>query len=86
MARKEESITGKLDWLTVMLYALLAVLGWFIIYSASSGGTEKSILDYSIPSGKQFQWMIASVVVAFIEISFTVIPSTDAMASCIDVT
>ncbi|MES2619731.1 MAG: rod shape-determining protein RodA [Bacteroidota bacterium] len=66
MARKEESITGKMDWLTVILYALLAVLGWFIIYSASSGGTEKSILDSSIPSGKQFQWMIASVIIAFL--------------------
>ncbi len=55
-----------MDWLTVILYALLAVLGWFIIYSASSGGTEKSILDSSIPSGKQFQWMIASVIIAFL--------------------
>ncbi len=66
MARKQESLTGKIDWLTVILYAILAVLGWFIIYSASSGGTEKSIFDSSIPSGKQFQWMIACVVAAFI--------------------
>ncbi len=66
MARKQESLTGKIDWLTVILYAILAVCGWFIIYSASSGGTEKSIFDSSIPSGKQFQWMIACVVVAFI--------------------
>jgi rod shape determining protein RodA len=66
MARKQESLTGKIDWLTVILYAILAVFGWFIIYSASSGGTEKSIFDSSIPSGKQFQWMIACVVVAFI--------------------
>lgn len=66
MARKQESLTGKIDWLTVILYAILAIFGWFIIYSASSGGTEKSIFDSSIPSGKQFQWMIACVVVAFI--------------------
>ena len=58
MNRKQEAFTGKIDWLTVVLYALLAVCGWFIIYSASSGGTEKSIFDSSIPSGKQFQWMI----------------------------
>jgi len=66
MARKQESLTGKIDWLTVILYAILAIFGWFIIYSASSGGTEKSIFDSSIPSGKQFQWMIACVAVAFI--------------------
>ena len=64
--RKQESLTDKIDWLTVILYAILAIFGWFIIYSASSGGTEKSIFDSSIPSGKQFQWMIACVVVAFI--------------------
>ena len=64
--KKQESLTGKIDWLTVILYAVLAVFGWFIIYSASSGGTDKSIFDSSIPSGKQFQWMVACVVVAFI--------------------
>jgi len=63
---KQESLTGKIDWLTVILYAILAIFGWVIIYSASSGGTEKSIFDSSIPSGKQFQWMVACVVVAFI--------------------
>lgn len=62
---KQESLFGKIDWLTIILYATLAVCGWFVIYSASSGGTEKSIFDSTIPSGKQFQWMIASVVVAF---------------------
>jgi len=66
MARKQESLTGKIDWLTLIIYAVLAIFGWFIIYSASSGGTEKSILDSSIPSGKQFQWMIACIVIAFI--------------------
>ena len=63
---RQESLTGKIDWLTVILYAVLAVFGWFIIYSASSGGTDKSIFDSTIPSGKQFQWMVACVVVAFI--------------------
>lgn len=37
-----------------------------MIYSASSGGDEKSIFDTSINSGKQFQWMIASAFIAFI--------------------
>lgn len=63
---KQESLTGKIDWLTVVLYTILTIWGWFVIYSASSGGTEKSIFDSTIPSGKQFQWMIGSIVVAFI--------------------
>ncbi|HLP50284.1 MAG TPA: rod shape-determining protein RodA [Chitinophagales bacterium] len=64
--KKQESLTGKFDWLTVIMYALLTICGWFIIYSASAGGSEKSIFDTSIPSGKQFQWMIASVIIAFV--------------------
>lgn len=63
---RQESLTGKIDWLTVVLYTILTIWGWFVIYSASSGGTEKSIFDSTIPSGKQFQWMIGSIVVAFI--------------------
>ena len=64
--KKQESLTGKIDWLTVALYTILVIWGWFVIYSASAGGTEKSIFDATIPSGKQFQWMIGSVVIAFI--------------------
>jgi rod shape determining protein RodA len=63
---RQESLTGKIDWLIVVLYTILTIWGWFVIYSASSGGTEKSIFDSTIPSGKQFQWMIGSIVVAFI--------------------
>ncbi|HLP20784.1 MAG TPA: rod shape-determining protein RodA, partial [Chitinophagales bacterium] len=64
--KRQESLTGKFDWLTVIMYAVLTICGWFIIYSASAGGSEKSIFDSSIPSGKQFQWMIASVIIAFV--------------------
>jgi rod shape determining protein RodA len=64
--KKQEPLTGKIDWLTVVLYTILAIWGWFVIYSASAGGTEKSIFDSTIPSGKQFQWMIGSVVIAFV--------------------
>ena len=64
--RKQESITGKLDWLTIILYIILVVIGWMVIYSASSGGEEKKIFDASINSGKQFQWMLASGAIAFI--------------------
>jgi rod shape determining protein RodA len=65
MNRKQEAFTGKIDWLTIALYAILSLFGWFVIYSASSGGTEKEIFDSTTPSGKQFQWMIASAIIAF---------------------
>lgn len=66
MARKQESLTGKMDWLTIILYGVLVLFGWSVIYSSSYSGDEKSIFDSSINSGKQFQWIIASVILAAI--------------------
>jgi rod shape determining protein RodA len=65
MARRE-SITGKIDWLTVFLYALLVLIGWLAIYSAVYDAEETNIFSSSLNSGKQFQWMVASAVIAFI--------------------
>jgi rod shape determining protein RodA len=65
MAR-QESLTGKIDWLTVVIYIILSVLGWLMIHSASTGGETYSIFDTNINSGKQFQWMIASFILAFV--------------------
>ena len=62
--KRQESFTGKIDWLTVMLYTVLVIFGWAVIYSSSYSGDEKSIIDSSINSGKQFQWIIASVIIA----------------------
>jgi len=63
---RQESLTGKIDWLTVMLYVILSVLGWLMIYSASTGGEEVSIFNTEINSGRQFQWMMASFILAFV--------------------
>ncbi|MFN8321391.1 MAG: rod shape-determining protein RodA [Chitinophagales bacterium] len=62
--KRQESITGKIDWLIVMLYAVLVLFGWAVIYSSSYSGDEKSIIDSTMNSGKQFQWIIASVIIA----------------------
>lgn len=66
MARKQESLTGKMDWLTIILYGVLVLFGWAVIYSSSYSGDEKSVFDSSINSGKQFQWIIASIILASI--------------------
>lgn len=65
MARKD-SIIGKLDWLTILLYALLVLVGWLAIYSAVYDEEERNIFSTSLNSGRQFQWMVASVLVAFV--------------------
>src|SRR3954466_3207475 len=61
--REHESLTGKLDWVTIILYTVLVLLGWAVIYSSSYSGDEKSIFDSTISSGKQFQWIVASFII-----------------------
>ncbi len=65
MARRE-SISGKIDWLTVLLYALLVLIGWLAIYSAVYDAEETNIFSSSLNSGRQFQWMVASAIIAFV--------------------
>jgi rod shape determining protein RodA len=61
---KNESLTGKIDWITVLLYGILVLFGWAAIYSAVYTDEGKSIFDPSLNSGKQFQWIVASVIIA----------------------
>ena len=44
---------GRLDWITVILYALLVFIGWINIYSTSVGEASVSIFDFSTLYGKQ---------------------------------
>ena len=63
---KQESLTGKIDWITVLLYGALVLFGWAAIYSAVYTDEGKTIFDPSVNSGKQLQWIIACVILAFI--------------------
>ena len=65
MARNE-SFTGKIDWITVLLYAILVFFGWIVIYSSVYTDEGKSIFDTSVNSGKQFQWIVACSIIAAI--------------------
>lgn len=62
--RKEESIVGGFDWLTVLFYIVLTVIGWLTIYSAVYSEDSSNIFDTDYNSGKQFRWMIACTIVA----------------------
>jgi rod shape determining protein RodA len=64
MARKEESLTGNFDWLTVLIYVILVLIGWATIYSAVYSEDHSNIFDTTRNSGKQFQWMVVCAIVA----------------------
>jgi rod shape determining protein RodA len=59
--RQQEIITHKVDWVTVMLYAVMVLWGWLNIYSASYDENQ-SILDWSINSGKQLFFIGVSII------------------------
>ncbi len=61
MTRKE-SITNQLDWMTVLLFFLIVLLGWLNIYAAVYNETDASIFSTSLSSGRQFLFIMGSVI------------------------
>ena len=61
-----KSTTATIDWLTILLYAILVFFGWLSIYSASSSDTVGSLFDLNTRYGKQMLWIGLSAVLAII--------------------
>jgi rod shape determining protein RodA len=64
--RRQESIFAGIDWITVILYLVLVLIGWVNIYAAVYNEEHQSILDTSQRYGKQLIWIGLSLFVAFI--------------------
>jgi rod shape determining protein RodA len=62
--RRSVNIWNGIDKTTIVLYLLLVVLGWFNIYAAVYNEDHAGIFDFSQRYGKQFFWIIASLVLA----------------------
>lgn len=60
------NITRNIDWVTVMLYLVLVLLGWISIYAAVYNENHSSILDMSQSYGRQLMWIGTSVVLALV--------------------
>ena len=59
-------IIGRLDWMTVLIYLALVLIGWFSIFSAKYNELHPSIFDFSMEYGKQLVWIGAALFVGFI--------------------
>jgi rod shape determining protein RodA len=60
---RETNILNNIDWLTIMIYLALVIIGWFNIYaSVYQGGASMNIFDLSLNSGKQLIWIGVSLV------------------------
>ena len=63
---ERNSIIGKIDWVTVLIYLALVLIGWFSIFSARYNEAHPSIFDLSQVYGKQLLWIGASLLIGFI--------------------
>lgn len=58
-----ESILERIDWATVLLYAILVILGWVNIYAAVyDEETTEDLINLSSNAGKQLLWIGTSIV------------------------
>jgi rod shape determining protein RodA len=55
-----------LDWITILLFLLLAIIGWISVYSAVYQEDHQSIFDISQSYGKQLLWIATAIVLAFV--------------------
>ena len=60
----ERGLGQTIDWGLVISYLLLILIGWINIYASSHGTETGSILSFSTRSGKQFVWILTSIVLA----------------------
>jgi rod shape determining protein RodA len=72
--RRSINIWTNLDWITVFLFILLVIMGWFNIYAAVFSEQHQSILDFDMRYGKQLLWialgLIMIIVIMFIDTRF----------------
>jgi rod shape determining protein RodA len=62
--QRSSNILGRLDWITVILWLAMMVMGWLNIYAAVYNEQHTSIFDLSQRYGKQLVFIIASLVLA----------------------
>ncbi|MBI3510574.1 MAG: rod shape-determining protein RodA [Bacteroidetes bacterium] len=65
MREKSESLFYNIDWLTVMIFLALVVMGYMNIYSADYVQGKNNIFDFSRHESKQLAFGIAAIILAF---------------------
>lgn len=63
---ERNSIIGRIDWVTLLIYLALVMIGWFSIFSARYNEAHPSIFDMSQVYGKQLIWIGAALLMGFI--------------------
>ncbi|MEX1240005.1 MAG: rod shape-determining protein RodA [Cyclobacteriaceae bacterium] len=62
--KREDSITHKIDWATVLIYLAIVFLGWLNIYAVTyEEGAETSIFSLDLNSGRQLIFIGGAVLI-----------------------
>ncbi len=61
---RQNNIFLNLDWITIMIYLALVVMGWVNIYAAVYSEEHQSILDLGQRYGKQMIWILVGILLA----------------------
>ena len=64
MTTRNVNIWNRLDKITIMIFLLMVIIGWFNIYAAVFNEEHTKIIDLSQRYGKQFVWILATIVIA----------------------
>ncbi len=62
----KHSLFGSIDWVTLMLYAIMVIFGVISIYAASYDFDNASMFDFSEFSGKQITWIGLSLILGLV--------------------
>ncbi|GAA4922834.1 rod shape-determining protein RodA [Mucilaginibacter defluvii] len=66
MSSNERGFFRNIDWVTILIYLCLCTIGWFNIHAAVYDETNRSLFDTDTNYGKQFIFIMVSLVVAMI--------------------
>lgn len=62
--KSNNNILLNLDWITILIYLILVMMGWINIYAAVYSDEHQSILDIGQQYGKQMIWILAGIFLA----------------------
>lgn len=61
--RSDENIFSKIDWVTIALYFILVICGWFAIYGAVYEFDDTYFWDFNTKFGRQLVWIICAIAI-----------------------
>lgn len=66
MISRNNSLWKAVDWVTICVYLLLIICGWFSVCGASYDYGDRDFFDFSTRAGKQMVWIVCSFGLGFV--------------------